>query len=101
MQKRMFLMMILWLLTSFVYLGLQLNAANFDLDPYMYMVVGGLMEIPAYTVTVPIIAKFGRVKPLATLYFFCGVAILTLAFVKGQLVYSVFADLFICRFRVL
>ena len=75
------------MMTAFVYLGLQLNAANFDLNPYMYMVVGGLMEVPAYTLIIPIIAKFGRVKPMAILFFFCGVAILVLAFIAGAGMY--------------
>lgn len=74
-------MYVVFIVSATVFFGLSLNAVNFQLDPFMYMVVGGLTEIPAYTVTVPIVAKLGRVPPTSACYFITGLTILILAFI--------------------
>ncbi|RXG55657.1 Organic cation transporter protein [Armadillidium vulgare] len=48
------------------------------------MVVNGVMELPAYSVSVPIVIKFGRVRPSCASYFVCGIAMMALAFVPSD-----------------
>ncbi|RXG61112.1 Organic cation transporter protein [Armadillidium vulgare] len=80
-RRRTFLMYTVFIVSSTVYYGLSLSAVNFKLNPFLYMVVSGVMEVPAYTVTVPIITRVGRVKPSSASFFICGVTIMALAFI--------------------
>ncbi|XP_076043589.1 organic cation transporter protein-like [Oratosquilla oratoria] len=63
------------------YMGLTLAGVFLDVNPFLYMVISGIMEIPAYTVTVPIIARFGRKNPVLLGYFFCSIALLAVPFI--------------------
>ena len=64
-------------------MGIGLNADNFNVNVYLYMVLGGLMELPAYTILAPFVAKFGRIQPMNVLYLFCGVVVFALAFIPA------------------
>ena len=68
-----------------VFYGMSINGVNFSADPYIYMALGGLMEIPSYTLTAAIIQKFGRRIPTAIGYLISGAAILALAFIPASL----------------
>ena len=50
--------------------------AIFSADPYLYVFLGGLLEVPAYVLLWPAIVYIGRTKSLAILYGICGVTIL-------------------------
>ncbi|XP_063878559.1 organic cation transporter-like protein [Scylla paramamosain] len=62
-----------------VYFGLSLSGANISDDPFLYMVLSGLMEIPAYTLIVPVVQGFGRKFSLCSLYVICTSVLLILA----------------------
>ncbi|KAB7499955.1 hypothetical protein Anas_11164 [Armadillidium nasatum] len=64
---------ILTIVSSLVFGGLSLSAINFKLDPFMYMIVGGLIEIPAYSLVIPIIVKTGMIPFTAGSFFICGI----------------------------
>ncbi|KAK4294714.1 hypothetical protein Pmani_032679 [Petrolisthes manimaculis] len=68
-----------WFTCALVYYGVSLNATNLSTDVYLYIFLGGLLEVPSYILLWPAIALFGRVKSLAGLFFICGVSILTVA----------------------
>ncbi|KAK3881409.1 hypothetical protein Pcinc_014129 [Petrolisthes cinctipes] len=68
-----------WFICALVYYGVSLNATNLSTDVYLYMFLGGLLEVPSYVLLWPAIAFFGRVKSLAGLFFMCGVSILIVA----------------------
>ncbi|RXG54895.1 Solute carrier family 22 member 6 [Armadillidium vulgare] len=76
---------IAFIVTSLVYGGLSFSAINLKLDPFMYMIVGGLMEIPAYSLVVPIIVKTGMVPFTSGSFFICGINILILAFISSDI----------------
>ncbi|XP_076053340.1 organic anion transporter 3-like [Oratosquilla oratoria] len=40
----------------------------FDVNTFLYMIFTGLMEVPAYIIAVPIIARFGRKRPIVFSY---------------------------------
>ncbi|XP_069189978.1 organic cation transporter protein isoform X2 [Procambarus clarkii] len=73
-----------WLVCTMVYYGISLNSANFSVDPFLYMFLGGLMELPSYTLIIPFVAKFGRKIPLAGFFILCGMAILVLLLVQDH-----------------
>ncbi|KAG0715796.1 Organic cation transporter protein [Chionoecetes opilio] len=60
---------------SLVYYGLALNSNNINTDPYMYVFLGGLLEVPSYVLLWPALIYIGRKKSLVALYFLCGIFI--------------------------
>lgn len=68
---------------GFVYYGLSLNAANFNLNKYVYMVVVGATQLPAYLFVGHIIKWFGRIKPTVITFIVCGVTVLVLSFIPN------------------
>ncbi|XP_037786215.1 organic cation transporter protein-like [Penaeus monodon] len=67
-----------YLVLAMVYYGLSLSGGNLSSDPFVYMVLSGLMEIPAYTGAYPLVAKFGRRIPTVMCCFVSGAALLVL-----------------------
>lgn len=70
---------ICWFAVSMVYHGVSLNSGNLSADPYLYMFLGGMLEVPSYILLWPSIAYFGRKVSLISQYFFCGVSISLIA----------------------
>ena len=76
---------IIFIASAVIYYGMSLNGVNYTDDPFLYIFLGGLMEIPAYTLVIPLINSFGRRVPTSMGYLLCGVFILGLAFIhKGN-----------------
>ncbi|XP_068221444.1 solute carrier family 22 member 3-like [Palaemon carinicauda] len=73
-----------WITCTMVYYGLSLNFGNFSADPYLYMFLGGLMELPSYTLIIPIVMRIGRKIPLIVFLVSCGVAVLILLVLPGE-----------------
>ena len=71
----------IFMASAVVYYGMSLNGINYTKNPFLYIALGGVMEIPAYTVAVPIINTWGRRMPTSIGYLFCGCFILCLAFI--------------------
>nr|XP_053634384.1 organic cation transporter protein-like [Cherax quadricarinatus] len=44
-------------------------------DPYLYIFLGGLLEVPSYLLLWPALIYIGRKKSLVALYLFCGLCI--------------------------
>ncbi|KAG0720106.1 Organic cation transporter protein [Chionoecetes opilio] len=75
--------------SSLVYWGLSLSGTVYSSDPFLYMVLSGLMEVPSYSLTVPIIKKWGRKSPTMIGYVICGVVIISLAFIPADMTWLV------------
>ncbi|XP_066937712.1 organic cation transporter protein-like [Macrobrachium rosenbergii] len=73
-----------WITCTMVYYGLSLNFGNFSADPYLYMFLGGLMELPSYTLIIPVVMRIGRKIPLIVFLASCGVAVLVLLVLPGE-----------------
>lgn len=67
-----------WITCTMVYYGLSLNFENFGADPFLYMFLGGLMELPSYTLIIPFVMRYGRKIPLIFFLFTCSLAVLLL-----------------------
>ncbi|CAL4241083.1 unnamed protein product, partial [Meganyctiphanes norvegica] len=64
-----------WFSVSLVYLGVSLNSDNLSADPYVYIFLGGLTEVPAYLLMWPSIIYLGRKKTIFILYLIAGLSI--------------------------
>nr|XP_027207376.1 organic cation transporter protein-like [Penaeus vannamei] len=51
-----------------VYYGLSFGADKLGVDPFVYMAVSGVMEVPGGTLTIPLVEKMGR-RASSTLFF--------------------------------
>lgn len=43
-----------------VYYGLSLGGDKFGVDPFVYMALSGVMELPGSTLTIPMVDRMGR-----------------------------------------
>ena len=68
-----------YLVVSMVYYGLSLSGATISDDPFLYMVLSGLMEVPAYTLTAYIVDLCGRKGTLCGAYLLTAVVLLAIA----------------------
>lgn len=69
---------------SLVFDGLNMSGDAYSADPFLYLVLSGLVEVPGYSLTAPIIDRWGRKFPTAISYFLCGAVITVLAFIPPE-----------------
>ncbi|XP_068202138.1 organic cation transporter protein-like isoform X2 [Palaemon carinicauda] len=74
-----------WFSVSMVYYGVSLNSGNLSTDPYIYVFLGGLIEVPSYVLLWPMLAYLGRKKSLVGLYFLCALTISIIAILLATL----------------
>ncbi|XP_071516507.1 organic cation transporter protein-like isoform X2 [Panulirus ornatus] len=73
-----------YLVVGMVYYGLSLSGNYFSTDPFVYMALTGLMEVPGNTLIIPVVTRCGR-RSLNVLFFlFCGVVLLALPFINER-----------------
>ncbi|KAF8778718.1 Organic cation transporter protein like [Argiope bruennichi] len=63
-----------WLVNSFIYFGLSYNTGELHMDPYLSFFLSGAVEFPAYLITIKVIGKVGRRRPLAIAMVIAGLA---------------------------
>ncbi|XP_066955531.1 organic cation transporter protein-like [Macrobrachium rosenbergii] len=73
-----------YFVAAMVYFGLNLSGGSFTFDPFVFMVISGIVEIPSNTVTIPIVSYFGRKIPLIVSYFITGVSMLIQAVISEE-----------------
>ncbi|XP_069991682.1 organic cation transporter protein-like isoform X2 [Penaeus vannamei] len=72
-----------YLVVGLVFFGLSLGGGTLSADPFLYMALSGLVEVPANTVVVPVIARFAR-RTLSIFFFVVsGAALLALPFMPS------------------
>lgn len=67
-----------FLVVDSVYYGLSLGGDRFGVDPFAYMALGGVMETPANTLTIPLVRKLGRRASNIMCFVVSGVSLLAL-----------------------
>lgn len=82
------LMCFTFFVSGAVFYGMALNGSNFGLNPYFYIMVVGMTEIPAYSLTGYVIKKFGRIYPAVITLSSSGFSVLALAFLPKGLFHS-------------
>ncbi|ROT74859.1 putative organic cation transporter protein-like [Penaeus vannamei] len=64
-----------YLLVGAVYFGLSLSGGDLSSDPFLYMVLTGVVELPAYTLVIPLVARYGRRAPVVAFFFLTAAAL--------------------------
>ncbi|KAK7070869.1 hypothetical protein SK128_003135 [Halocaridina rubra] len=72
-------------IVSLAYCGVSLSGHVYSSDPFLFMVILGVMQMPSYTVTAPLINWKGRKIPSIILFLISGASIMTLGFIPDDL----------------
>ncbi|XP_042242824.1 organic cation transporter protein-like isoform X2 [Homarus americanus] len=72
---------------SLVYYGLALGAVNLSVNPYFYMLLSGMMEIPPYLLMGPLLARLGRKAPAIVSFLITGLVLLGLPFIPPDMIW--------------
>lgn len=75
---------ILWIVNAGVYYGIAFYAVNLGGNIYVNVALGGLVEIPAYLLSMLIYARFARRWPLALLFAACSACCFGVAFIDAN-----------------
>ncbi|XP_064083196.1 organic cation transporter protein-like isoform X2 [Macrobrachium nipponense] len=67
-RRHILVMLFCWFSVSMVYYGTALNATNLSTDPYLFVFLGGLLELPSYFLLWWAVAVIGRKKTFIGLY---------------------------------
>ncbi|XP_064652461.1 organic cation transporter protein-like isoform X2 [Lineus longissimus] len=59
-RRQTFCVVFIWLVNSLVYYGLSFSSGSFGDNIYLNIFLGGLVELPAYVVTMLLLDRFGR-----------------------------------------
>ncbi|XP_058482958.1 solute carrier family 22 member 13-like [Solea solea] len=84
-RKRALMMCYIWFAINLLYYGLSLNVDNFGLDIFLTQFIFGLVEIPAFLGSLPLIQRFGRRICQAGALFFGGSACLGILVIPKDL----------------
>ena len=68
-------------MSGMVYYGLSLSGATISDDPFVYIVLMGLMEVPAYSLVGFMLERFGRKSILSVGLLITAVVLLSLGFI--------------------
>ncbi|CAK9831613.1 Organic cation transporter protein [Anthophora retusa] len=75
-RKRILITNYAWMTASLTYYALALNVNNFSANRYIYVLVMGLTEIPAYLIPTPILMIMGRRPGSSVLYIIAALCLL-------------------------
>ena len=82
-RYRTLIMYINYFVASMVFYGLSLSAFNYSTDPFIYMVLTGLMEVIGFSGMVPLADYFGRRPSAVGGFFISGLSLIALAFIPA------------------
>ena len=82
-RPRVLVLQFQFLVTALVYFGITLGAVSLDVNPYIFMVISGIIELAAHLFTTPVAVFWGRRIPCVISYFICGVTVLVLPFLPA------------------
>ncbi|KAF2361374.1 Major facilitator superfamily [Trinorchestia longiramus] len=88
-RVRILILWFIFIVAMMIYFGLSLTPVSYPVNPFVYMMLTGLMELPGYTIPGPIIARWGRRWPTAISYIVCGVSLFALTWTPRETVWLV------------
>lgn len=83
--KRTMILFYLWFVIAWSYYGLLYSIPKLTANKYLNFFIGGAVEMPSYTLTIFIVAIFGRRKILCTYFFLGAVTVISAAVVPKKL----------------
>ncbi|KAH9523281.1 hypothetical protein Btru_066285 [Bulinus truncatus] len=81
-RTRSIILFYIWLSISTSYYGLTFKMSSFQGNRYLNFFIGGAFETVAYAVSLPIMKKFGRKKPLLVCFLLAAATCFTAGFVS-------------------
>lgn len=99
-RKRVMITNFAWLTASLTYYALALNVDNFSADRYVYILVMGLTEIPAYLIPTPILMVLGRRQACALIYTLSALCLLSILIIPAEKTLTIVIVALIGRFAL-
>ncbi|XP_015172993.1 PREDICTED: organic cation transporter protein-like [Polistes dominula] len=82
--KRVMITNFAWLTASLTYYALALNVDNFSANRYLYILVMGITEVPAYLIPTPILIYVGRKQACAVMYSLTALLLLSILAIPAK-----------------
>ncbi|XP_042204348.1 organic cation transporter protein-like [Homarus americanus] len=70
-------MLIQYFVVAMISFGLTLGAGTFNVNPFLYMTIAGIMELPGTTLLIPLISTYGRKKVTTISFALCAISLMT------------------------
>ncbi|XP_069979925.1 organic cation transporter protein [Penaeus vannamei] len=80
-----------WFCTGLTYWGMSLSGTTYSKDPFLYVVLSSLVEVPGYSGLTPVVGRFGRRSVLSFNFTVCAVAILTILATPKSYTWMIFS----------
>ncbi|XP_068239328.1 organic cation transporter protein-like [Palaemon carinicauda] len=80
-----------WFCVGLTYWGMSLSGTTYSNDPFLYMIMSSLMEVPGYAGFTPVVSRFGRRSVLAFNFSVCAAAIFTILATPESYTWMVFS----------
>ncbi|XP_068202673.1 organic cation transporter protein-like isoform X2 [Palaemon carinicauda] len=94
------LLSIMMFMVALSYTGVSLSGNIYGDDPFVYMVILGVTQVPSYTITAPLIKWLGRRYPIIGCFILGGVSMITLGFIPADISWLVLTLAMIGMFSV-
>ncbi|XP_014606015.1 PREDICTED: organic cation transporter protein-like [Polistes canadensis] len=82
--KRVMITNFAWLTASLTYYALALNVDNFSANRYLYILVMGITEVPAYLIPTPILIFAGRKQACSVMYSLTALLLLSILAISAK-----------------
>lgn len=82
--KRVMITNFAWFTASLTYYALALNVDNFSANRYLYILVMGITEVPAYLIPTPILMFAGRKQACAVMYSLTALLLLSILAISAK-----------------
>ncbi|XP_058795651.1 organic cation transporter protein [Phymastichus coffea] len=99
-QRRAYISYFTWMSASLTYYALALNVDNISVNYYLYAVLLGVTEIPAYLLPSPILMLMGRRLASSALFAICGALLLTVLALAHQWTGAIVTASLVARFAL-
>ena len=91
---------LIWFINSFIYFGLSFNTNELSGNPFINFALSGLMEFPAYFLSIFLTRSVGRKRPLAASMIVGGIVCLILYLIPEDIPETIVAAAMIGKFAI-
>jgi len=93
-RRKSLILFYCWLTASIIYYGLTMNASDLGGDPYVNLLLSGIIEVPACVGSIFFMDRLGRRPTLSIAYWIAGISCICMQFVKkDQMALNIFLSL--------
>ncbi|KAF2358547.1 Major facilitator sugar transporter-like [Trinorchestia longiramus] len=80
-----------WFVVGLSYWGMSLAGGSFSSDPFLYMSLSSLMEVPGYVWIIPLVSHLGRRVVLTINFVVCACAMLLIPLIPSENIWVIFS----------